>query len=60
MISCALIADAAIGNVQEKSMKSTGATNTEVVSFVTYFWIMKAWWWHRRHSQQAALSFMNL
>ncbi|CAA9993883.1 unnamed protein product [Nesidiocoris tenuis] len=33
MISCALLCDAAIGNVQEKSMKTHGATNTEVVLY---------------------------
>ncbi|XP_063235526.1 adenosine 3'-phospho 5'-phosphosulfate transporter 2 isoform X2 [Bacillus rossius redtenbacheri] len=36
MISCALVCDAAIGNVQEKSMKMHNATNTEVV-FYSYF-----------------------
>lgn len=33
MISCALLCDAAIGNVQEKSMKMHKATNTEVVLY---------------------------
>lgn len=33
MISSALICDAAIGNVQEKSMKVYKATNTEVVLY---------------------------
>lgn len=36
MISCALLCDAAIGNVQEKSMKSFKASNAEVV-FYSYF-----------------------
>ncbi len=31
MISLALVADAVIGNVQEKSMRSYGASNSEVV-----------------------------
>lgn len=31
MISLALVADAIIGNVQEKTMKAHGATNTEMV-----------------------------
>lgn len=35
MISLALVADAIIGNVQEKSMKTYNATNNEVVSFKT-------------------------
>lgn len=30
-ISCALCADAVIGNVQEKAMKAHGGTNTEMV-----------------------------
>uniref|UniRef100_A0A1B6CZP9 Adenosine 3'-phospho 5'-phosphosulfate transporter 2 n=1 Tax=Clastoptera arizonana TaxID=38151 RepID=A0A1B6CZP9_9HEMI len=33
MISCALLCDAVIGNVQEKFMKSYGASNTEVVLY---------------------------
>nr|WBR79116.1 adenosine 3'-phospho 5'-phosphosulfate transporter [Gryllodes sigillatus] len=33
MISCALLCDAAIGNVQEKSMKNYQATNCEVVLY---------------------------
>jgi adenosine 3'-phospho 5'-phosphosulfate transporter B3 len=33
MISSALLCDAAIGNVQEKSMKLYKATNTEVVLY---------------------------
>lgn len=33
MISMALLCDAVIGNVQEKSMKSYGATNAEVVLY---------------------------
>ncbi|XP_043279067.1 adenosine 3'-phospho 5'-phosphosulfate transporter 2 [Venturia canescens] len=33
MISCALICDAIIGNLQEKSMKQYKATNTEVVLY---------------------------
>ncbi|KAF6203320.1 hypothetical protein GE061_003738 [Apolygus lucorum] len=33
MISCALLCDAAIGNVQEKSMKTYAASNTEVVLY---------------------------
>lgn len=33
MISCALVCDAVIGNVQEKSMKAHGASNTEVVLY---------------------------
>ncbi|CAB3365111.1 Hypothetical predicted protein [Cloeon dipterum] len=33
MISCALLCDAVIGNVQEKSMKSYKASNTEVVLY---------------------------
>lgn len=33
MISMALLCDAVIGNVQEKSMKSSGATNAEVVLY---------------------------
>ncbi|XP_054290442.1 adenosine 3'-phospho 5'-phosphosulfate transporter 2-like [Macrosteles quadrilineatus] len=33
MISCALVCDAVIGNVQEKSMKTHGASNTEVVLY---------------------------
>lgn len=33
MISCALVCDAVIGNVQEKSMKTYKASNTEVVLF---------------------------
>jgi adenosine 3'-phospho 5'-phosphosulfate transporter B3 len=46
MISSALLCDAAIGNVQEKSMKAYKATNTEVVlysysiGFVYLFLIM--------------------
>lgn len=32
MMSLALSSDAAIGNVQEKSMKSSNASNAEVVS----------------------------
>ncbi|XP_006814182.2 adenosine 3'-phospho 5'-phosphosulfate transporter 2-like [Saccoglossus kowalevskii] len=36
LISMALFADAAIGNVQEKTMKQYNATNTEVV-FYSYF-----------------------
>jgi len=46
MISIALLCDAAIGNVQEKSMKEYKATNTEVVlysysvGFVYLFLIM--------------------
>ena len=32
MINLALVADAIIGNVQEKAMKSHGASTTEVVS----------------------------
>lgn len=34
MICLALVADAVIGNVQEKEMKSHSATNTEVVRFL--------------------------
>lgn len=33
MISCALLCDAVIGNVQEKYMKLYGASNTEVVLY---------------------------
>lgn len=33
MISMALMCDAAIGNVQEKSMKQYNASNTEVVLY---------------------------
>ncbi|XP_014248308.1 adenosine 3'-phospho 5'-phosphosulfate transporter 2 [Cimex lectularius] len=33
MISCALVCDAAIGNVQEKYMKANGASNTEVILY---------------------------
>lgn len=33
MISCALVCDAVIGNVQEKSMKTYKASNTEVVLY---------------------------
>jgi hypothetical protein len=33
LISLALCADAVIGNVQEKAMKSYNSTNSEVVSF---------------------------
>jgi len=33
MISCALLCDAVIGNLQEKSMKSYKASNTEVVLY---------------------------
>lgn len=33
MISCALLCDAVIGNVQEKSMRTYGASNTEVVLY---------------------------
>lgn len=33
MISMALLCDAVIGNVQEKSMKNYGATNAEVVLY---------------------------
>lgn len=33
MISIALLCDAAIGNIQEKSMKAYKATNTEVVLY---------------------------
>lgn len=33
IISIALLCDAIIGNVQEKSMKSHGATNVEVVLY---------------------------
>lgn len=33
MISLALLCDAVIGNVQEKSMKNYGATNAEVVLY---------------------------
>lgn len=36
MISCALLCDALIGNIQEKSMKMHKATNTEVVLY-SYF-----------------------
>lgn len=36
MISCALLCDAVIGNVQEKSIKSYKASNAEVVLF-SYF-----------------------
>ena len=36
MISLALCADAVIGNVQEKAMKSHHASNTEVVSHSTW------------------------
>ena len=35
LISLALCADAAIGNVQEKTMKQYGASNTEVVSLTS-------------------------
>jgi hypothetical protein len=48
MISSALLCDAAIGNVQEKSMKVYKATNTEVVlysysiGFAYLFFIMLA------------------
>ena len=31
MMTIALTSDAVIGNVQEKNMKKSGATNTEVV-----------------------------
>lgn len=46
MISLALFCDAAIGNVQEKSMKTYGATNSEVIlysygiGFIYLFMIM--------------------
>lgn len=33
MISCALLCDAVIGNLQEKSMKNYKASNTEVVLY---------------------------
>lgn len=33
MISCALLCDAIIGNVQEKAMRQYKATNTEVVLY---------------------------
>ncbi|VDK28989.1 unnamed protein product [Anisakis simplex] len=33
MISFALLADAVIGNVQEKAMRTYGATNNEVVLY---------------------------
>lgn len=33
MISMALLCDAVIGNIQEKSMKNYGATNAEVVLY---------------------------
>lgn len=33
MISCALICDALIGNIQEKTMRQHKATNTEVVLY---------------------------
>lgn len=33
MISCALICDALIGNIQEKTMRQYNATNTEVVLY---------------------------
>ena len=33
MISCALLCDALIGNIQEKTMKEHKATNTEVVLY---------------------------
>lgn len=36
MISCALLCDAVIGNVQEKSIKSFKASNAEVVLY-SYF-----------------------
>jgi hypothetical protein len=37
LISLALCADAVIGNVQEKSMKSYNSTNSEVVSFTQIY-----------------------
>jgi adenosine 3'-phospho 5'-phosphosulfate transporter B3 len=36
MISCALLCDAAIGNVQEKTMKNYNAPNSEII-FYSYF-----------------------
>lgn len=36
MISCALLCDAAIGNVQEKAMKKFKAPNSEII-FYSYF-----------------------
>lgn len=39
MISLALIADAIIGNVQEKAMKTYGASNCEVVLYSYSFGI---------------------
>jgi len=32
LISLALVADAMIGNVQEREIKKTGATNAEIVN----------------------------
>lgn len=40
MISIALLADAVIGNVQEKAMKHYDATNTEMVCNFSYFFII--------------------
>lgn len=37
MISLALVADAIIGNVQEKAMKAHGASNSEIVGFFSRF-----------------------
>lgn len=37
MISLALVADAIIGNVQEKAMKTYAASNNEVVSFIKFY-----------------------
>lgn len=37
MISLALLCDAIIGNVQEKSMKNYGASNAEVVLYSYFF-----------------------
>lgn len=40
MISLALVADAIIGNVQEKAMKKYGASNSEVVFYSYSFGVL--------------------
>jgi adenosine 3'-phospho 5'-phosphosulfate transporter B3 len=40
MINLALVADAVIGNVQEKAMKKYGASNSEVVLYSYSFGII--------------------
>jgi adenosine 3'-phospho 5'-phosphosulfate transporter B3 len=43
MVSCALVADAIIGNVQEKAMKKFNSSNTEMVLYsysIGFFYIL--------------------